>query len=81
MSDTAQIILAVIGTGITLLGILAWLLLSLFRGLCQDLDSRHKDLRQDLAELRQEVRADIASLNSRIDNLYQALFSRKDPVA
>ena len=81
MSDTAQIILAVIGTGITLLGILAGLLLSLFRILRQDVDSRHKDLRQHLAELRQEVRADIASLNSRIDNLYQALFSHKDPAA
>ena len=81
MSDTAQIILAVIGTGITLLGILAGLLLSLFRMLRQDVDSRHKDLRLDLAELRQELRADIASLNSRIDNLYQALFSHKDPAA
>ncbi|MDE2965825.1 MAG: hypothetical protein OXU26_18100 [Acidobacteriota bacterium] len=68
MSDTAQIIVAVIGTGITLVGILAGLLLSLFRMLRQDVDSRHKDLRQDLAGLR-------------IDNLYQALFSHKDPAA
>ena len=81
MSDTAQIILAVVGTGITLLGIQTGLLVSLFRILRQDVDSRHKDLRQDLAELRQEMRADIASLNARIDNLYQALFSHKDPAA
>ena len=40
-------------------------------------DSRHKDLRQDLSEIRQELRA----LHSRIDALYQALFSRKDPAA
>jgi len=27
------------------------------------------------------MRTDIGALNSRIDNLYQALFSRKDPAA
>ena len=79
MSDTAQIIVAVVGTGITLLGILTGLLVSLFRILRQDVDSRHKDLRQNLAELRQEMRA--GTLNARIDNLYQALFSHKDPAA
>ena len=73
MSDTAQIILAVIGTGITLLGILVGLVLALWRAM----DSRHKDLSQAIAEMRQDVRA----LHTRIDNLYQALFSHKDPAA
>ena len=73
MSDTAQIILAVIGTGITLLGILVGLLVSLFRIL--RLDSAA--IRQEMAEVRQDVR----SLHSRIDALYQALSSRKDPAA
>ena len=91
MSDATQIILAVIGTGITLLGILAGLVLALWRAM----DSRHKDLsqaiadmRQDIKEtnarvdaLRQEMRTDIAALHARIDNLYQALFSHKDPAA
>ena len=73
MSDTAQIIVAVIGTGVTLLGILAGLLVSLFRIL--RLDSAAT--RQEMAEIRQDVR----SLHSRIDALYQALFSHKDPAA
>ena len=84
MSDTAQIIVAVIGTGITLLGILVGLLLFQFRiqrqdiaTIRQDIDSRHKEGRQDMAEIRQELRA----LHARIDNLYQALFSHKDPAA
>lgn len=66
MSDTTQIILAVIGTGVALLGVLVTF--------------RH-EIRADIASLRQEMRTDIASLNNRIDNLYQALFSRKDPAA
>ena len=66
MSDTTQIILTVIATGVTLLGILAGLLVSLFR-----------IQREDSAEIRQEIRA----LHSRIDALYQALFNRKDPAA
>ena len=73
MSETAQIILAVIGTGITLLGILVGLVLALWRAM----DSRHKDLSQAIAEMRHDVRA----LHARIDNLYQALFSHKDPAA
>lgn len=64
MSDTAQIILAVIATGVTLLGILTGLLLALFR-----------IQREDSAKIRQEIRA----LHSRIDALYQALFNRKSP--
>ena len=31
--------------------------------------------------LRQAVRAEIAALNNLIDNLYQALFSHKEPAA
>ena len=58
MSDTAQIILAVIGTGVTLLGILVGLLVSLFRL-----------LRQDLASLRQ----DIKETNARIDALARTI--------
>ena len=84
MSDTAQIILAVVGTGVTQLGILAGLLVSQFRiqrqdiaTIRQDIDNRHKEGRQDMAEIRQELRA----LHARIDNLYQALFSHKDPAA
>ena len=73
MSDTAQIILAVIATGVTLLGILVGLLVSLFRILRLDINS----IRQDMAEIRQDVRA----LHSRIDALYQALFTHKDPAA
>lgn len=68
MSDTSQILLAVTGTGVTLLGILAGLLVSLFRL-----------LRQDMVALRQEAHADNAALNSRIDALYQTLFSHKNP--
>ncbi len=73
MSDTAQIILAVIATGVTLLGILVGLLVSLFRILRLDINS----IRQEMAEIRQDVRA----LHSRIDALYQALFTHKDPAA
>ena len=73
MSDTAQIILAVIATGVTLLGILVGLLVSLFRILRLDINS----IRQEMAEIRQVVRA----LHSRIDALYQALFTHKDPAA
>ncbi len=73
MSDTAQIILAVIGTGVTLLGILAGLLVTLFRILRLDINS----IRLEMAKIRQDVRA----LNTRIDALYQALFSRKAPAA
>ncbi|MDE2755678.1 MAG: hypothetical protein OXI92_03910 [Acidobacteriota bacterium] len=77
MIDTTPIILAVIGTGVTLLGILAGLLVSLFRILRQDI----KETNSRIDALRQEMRTDIAALHSRIDNLYQALFSHKDPAA
>ena len=76
-TDTIAIIVAILGVGLAL-----W----------RAIDSRHKDTRQDMAGLRQEIRADIAALrqevraeiaaiNNRIDNLYQALFSHKDPAA
>ena len=65
-TDTIAIIVAILGVGLAL-----W----------RAIDSRHKDIRQDMAGLRQEMRTDIGSLNARIDALYQALFSRKDPAA
>ena len=73
MSDTAQIIVAILGVGIGL----ATLMVFLFRLLRQD----STEMRQDIRALRQEVRTDIAALHSRIDALYQALFSHKDPAA
>ncbi len=95
MSDTAQIILAVIGTGVTLLGILVGLLLFLFRIQRQDATSLRQDIKEnnaridaldnriDAMEGRLNSRIDsmASGLNSRIDALYQALFSRKDPAA
>ena len=65
-TDTIAIIVAVLGSGFAL-----W----------RAIDSRHKDTHQDTAALRQEMRAGIEALNSRIDALYQALFSHKDPAA
>ena len=95
MSDTTPIILAVIGTGVTLLGILAGLMVSLFRILRLDLAALRQDIKETNARidstagtlnsridsLRQEMRTDIAALHSRIDALYQALFNHKDPAA
>ena len=77
MSDTAQIILAVIGMGITLLGILAGLLVSLFRILRQDI----KETNGRIDALDNRIDAMEGRLNSRIDALYQALFSHRDPAA
>ena len=68
-SDTIAIIVAILGVGLVI-----WRAIASIR---DDADSRHKDLRQYLAEIRQELRA----LHSRIDALYQALFSRKHPAA
>lgn len=95
MSDTTQIILAVIGTGVTLLGILVGFLASLFRIQRQDMAALRQDIKETNARiesvasalnsridaLRQEMRTDIAALHSRIDALYQALFNHKDPAA
>ena len=95
MSDTTPIILAVIGTGVTLLGILAGLLVSQYRILRLDLAALRQDIKETNARidstagtlnsridsLRQELRTDIAALHSRIDALYQALFNHKDPAA
>ena len=72
-TDTIAIIVAILGVG-----------LALWRATAS--------IRQDVTALRQDVRADIAALNfridtldarftSRIDSLYQALFSHKDPAA
>lgn len=71
--DTIAIIVAVLGVGLAL-----W----------RSMDSRYKDLRQDIKEtnaridaLDSRIDAMEGRLNNRIDNLYQALFSRKDPAA
>lgn len=68
--DTVAIIVAMLGVGLAL-----W----------RAIDSRHRDTDQDTAELRQEMRADFEALNfrinalhSRVDGLYQVLFSRSD---
>ncbi len=81
MSDTSQIINAVIGTGAAPLGILVGLLVSLFRIQRQDRRALRQEVRAAIATLRRERRDEIAAINNRIDNLYQALFSHKDPVA
>ena len=71
--DTIAIIVAILGVGLAL-----WRSIATIR---QDIDSRYKELRQDMAEFRAETRQELRSLNSRIDALYQALFSHKDPAA
>ena len=72
-TDTIAIIVAVLGVGLAL-----W----------RSMDSRYKDLRQDIKEtnaridgLDSRIDAMEGRLNNRIDNLYQALFNRKDPAA
>ena len=79
-TDNITIIVAVLGVGLAL-----WRAIATIR---QDVDSRHKDLRQDLRGIRQDIKETNARidsmegrLNSRIDALYQALFSLKDPTA
>ena len=66
MSDTAQIVVAIPGVGFGLATLTVFLL---------------RLLRQDIRVLRQEVRTNIAALHARIDALYQALFSHKEPAA
>lgn len=80
MSDTNQVILAVVGTGITLLGILVGLLVFQFRILRQDIketnsriDSAAGALNARIDSLRQEMRTDIAALHARIDSLRQEM--------
>ena len=78
--DTIAIIVAVLAVLVTVLGtgLTLWRAIdSRYKDLRQDIDNRHKEGRQDMAEIRQELRA----LNNRIDALYQALFSHKDPAA
>ena len=65
-TDTIAIIVAVLGVGLAL-----W----------RAMDSRYKDLRQDIKETNSRIDALDARFTSRIDALYQALFSRKDPAA
>lgn len=65
-TDTIAIIVAVLGVGLAL-----W----------RAIDSRYKDLRQDIKETNSRIDSMAAALHSRIDALYQAFFSRKDPAA
>jgi predicted nucleic acid-binding Zn-ribbon protein len=79
-TDTIAIIVAILGVGLGL-----WRAVATIRqdvtALRQEVRGDIAGLRQEMAALRQELRTDIAALHSRIDNLYQALFSRKDPAA
>ena len=74
MSDTTPIILAVIGTGVTLLGVLAGLLVFLFRTLRLDMAG----LRQDIKETNARMDSMGGTLNSRIDSMGGSLNSRID---
>ena len=65
-TDTIAVIVAVLGVGLAL-----W----------RAIDSRYKDLRQDIKETNSRIDSMAAGLHSRIDALYQALFSRNDPAA
>ena len=71
--DTIAIIVAILGVGLGL-----WRAIATIR---QDVTTLRQEVRADIAGLRQEMRTDIAALHGRIDALYQALFSRKDPAA
>ena len=73
MSDTTQINLAIIGTGVALLGFL-WRLDVRMGAMEHRLNSRI-----DALEGRMNSRID--ALSFRIDALYQALFNHKDPAA
>ena len=77
---TIAIIVAILGVGLGL-----WRAIATIRQdvttLRQEVRADIAGLRQEMAALRQEMRTDIAALHSRIDNLYQALFSHKDPAA
>jgi len=79
-TDTIAIIVAIVGVGLGL-----WRAIATIRQdvttLRQEVRADIAGLRQDMAALRQEMRTDIGALHSRIDNLYQALFSHKDPAA
>ncbi len=75
-TDTIAIIVAILGGGLGL-----WRAIATIR---QDLTTLRQEVRADIAGLRQEmaeIRQDVRSLHFRIDNLYQALFSHKDPAA
>ena len=75
-TDTIAIIVAILGVGLGL-----WRAIATIR---QDVTTLRHEVRADISGLRQEmaeIRQDVRSLPSRIDNLYQALFSHKDPAA
>ena len=67
--DTIAIIVAVLAVLVTVLGTG----LALWRAM----DSRYKDLRQDIKETNSRLDTLDARFTSRIDALYQALFSHK----
>ena len=84
-TDITPIILAGIGTGITLLGILSGLLIFLFRilrqdmaTLRQDVDSRYKDLREEFDSRHKESRRDLAEFRQEMRTDIGALHSRID---
>ena len=74
MSDTTPVILAVIGTGVTLLGVLAGLLVFLFRTLRLDMAA----LRQDIKETNARIDSSTVGLNARIDSSVGSLNARID---
>ena len=78
MSDTNQIILAVVGTGITLLGILVGLLVSLFRILRQDIKETNARIDSAAGALNSRIDSAAGTLNSRIDSAAITLNSRID---
>ena len=73
MSDTNQIILAVVGTGITLLGILVGLLVSLFRILRQDIKETNARIDSAAGTLNARIDSAASTLNARIDSLRQEM--------
>lgn len=73
MSDTHQIILAVVGTGITLLGILVGLLVFLFRILRQDIKETNSRIDSAAGTLGARIDSAAGTLNSRIDSLRQEM--------
>ena len=63
MSETTQIILAVVGTSATALGVLVGILAFLYRIQGRQIGN---------------VQISLSNLNARIDSLYHAIFTQKD---
>lgn len=83
-TDTIAIIVAILGVGLGLWRAIATMrqdVTTLRQEVRGDISALRQEVRADISALRQEMRAEIAAINNRIDNLYQALFSRKDPAA